>query len=56
VNWLSLWAYPLSGGFQKWSLIPAALVDSVLALERKVPQLVRRQIAFRMMVVLERLK
>src|SRR5438874_1271157 len=47
VNWLSLWAYPLSGGFQKWSLIPAALVDSVLALERKVPQLVRRQIAFR---------
>ena len=26
VGWLSLFAYPLSGGFQNWSLMPAALV------------------------------
>jgi SAM-dependent methyltransferase len=55
VNWISLFTYPLSGGFQRWSLIPAALVGSMLALEQKVPEAIRRQIAFRMMVVLERL-
>jgi SAM-dependent methyltransferase len=54
VQWFSLFAYPMSGGFQRWSLMPAALVRSVLAFEEKVPQAVRRQIAFRMMVVLER--
>jgi SAM-dependent methyltransferase len=55
VEWLSLFAYPLSGGFQSWSLMPEALVRSVLALEEKVPQAIRRRIAFRMSVVLERL-
>jgi SAM-dependent methyltransferase len=54
VRWLSLFAYPLSGGFQNWSLVPAPLVRSMLAFEEKVPELVRRQIAFRMMVVIER--
>ena len=54
VDWQSLFAYPLSGGFQKWSLIPGALVESMLALERRVPQLVRKHLAFRMIVVLER--
>ena len=55
VGWLSLFAYPLSGGFQPWSLIPAALVRPMLALEETIPELVRRQLAFRMMVVLERI-
>jgi len=55
VKWLSLFAYPMSGGFQSWSLMPAALVGPLLAFEEKVPEAVRRQIAFRMMVVLERL-
>ena len=55
VDWLSLFAYPMSGGFQSWSLMPAALVGPLLAFEEKVPEAVRRQIAFRMMVVLERL-
>jgi SAM-dependent methyltransferase len=54
VKWLSLFAYPISGGFQNWSLIPAALVRPVLALEQKVPDAIRKQIAFRMMIVLER--
>jgi hypothetical protein len=35
--------------------MPAALVRPLLAFEEKVPEAVRRQIAFRMMVVLERL-
>ncbi|MCK1313382.1 class I SAM-dependent methyltransferase [Bradyrhizobium sp. 23] len=55
LKWLSLFAYPLSGGFQSWSLMPPALVRSTLAFEEKVPEAIRRQIAFRMMVVLERL-
>jgi ubiquinone/menaquinone biosynthesis C-methylase UbiE len=55
VDWLSLFAYPMSGGFQNWSLIPAALVGPMLAFEEKVPEMVRRHIAFRMLVVVERL-
>ncbi|WP_065754472.1 class I SAM-dependent methyltransferase [Bradyrhizobium paxllaeri] len=55
VTWLSLFAYPLSGGFQPWSLMPAYLVRSMLAFEERVPEVVRKHIAFRMMVVLERL-
>jgi SAM-dependent methyltransferase len=54
VRWLSLFAYPLSGGFQPWSLMPAALVPSALSIEEMVPDLIRRQFAFRMMIVLER--
>jgi SAM-dependent methyltransferase len=54
VRWLSLFAYPLSGGFQNWSLMPAALVRPMIAFEDKVPAMVRKLMAFRMMVVLER--
>jgi SAM-dependent methyltransferase len=55
VKWLSLLAYPMSGGFQSWSLLPAALVRPLLALEERVPEALRKQLAFRMMVVIERL-
>ena len=55
VKWLSLFAYPMSGGFQSWSLMPAALVRPLLAFEEKVPEAVRKHIAFRMIVVLERI-
>jgi SAM-dependent methyltransferase len=54
VEWLSLFVYPLSGGFQNWSLMPAALVRPMLAIEEKIPEIIRRQMAFRMMVVLDR--
>jgi SAM-dependent methyltransferase len=54
IDWLSLLAYPMSGGFQNWSLVPAALVGPLLAFEDKVPEMVRRQIAFRMLIVVER--
>jgi SAM-dependent methyltransferase len=37
VDWQSLFAYPMSGGFQKWSLIPGSLVRPILALERSLP-------------------
>jgi SAM-dependent methyltransferase len=54
VDWLSLVAYPLSGGFQPWSLLPSASVDPLLWLERRVPVSIRKLLAFRMMVALER--
>ena len=54
VDWQSLIAYPMSGGFQRWSLMPASLVHPLLAFERKIPELLRKHLAFRMMVVLER--
>ena len=54
VDWHSLFAYPMSGGFQKWSLIPGALVKPMLAFERRVPMAVRRHLAFRMMILIER--
>jgi SAM-dependent methyltransferase len=55
VDWLSLFAYPLSGGFRTWSLMPAKLVRHVLAFEQRVPLLLRKRLAFRLMIVLERL-
>jgi SAM-dependent methyltransferase len=55
VKWQSLFAYPMSGGFQRWSLIPAKLVMPMLAFEEKVPASIRKHIAFRMLVVIERL-
>ena len=54
VNWLSLFAYPLSGGFRSWSLIPGAAVAPTLALERALLPLLGRLLAFRMHVVIER--
>jgi SAM-dependent methyltransferase len=55
VDWQSLFAYPLSGGFQPWSLIPGAAVAPMLAVERRLPRAIRQHLAFRIMVVLERL-
>ncbi|MET4746676.1 class I SAM-dependent methyltransferase [Bradyrhizobium sp. RT11b] len=55
VEWHSLFAYPMSGGFQKWSLMPAALVGPMLGLEKRIPAPVRKHLAFRMTIVLERI-
>jgi SAM-dependent methyltransferase len=54
VRWLSLFAYPMSGGFQSWSLMPAALLRPTLWFEERLPDAIRKQFAFRMMIVLER--
>lgn len=54
VDWHSVLAYPMSGGFQRWSLLPAALVDPMLALEAALPRFVLKHLAFRMTIVLER--
>ena len=51
---LSLFAYPLSGGFKAWSLIPGAAVGPVLRLEAMLEPLLGPLMAFRQLAVLER--
>lgn len=55
VEWQSLFAYPMSGGFQKWTMIPAWLVHPMRAFENALPRWFRRLLAFWMMVVLEKI-
>jgi len=55
VKWTSFLAYPLSGGLKNWCLTPASIVGPLLAIEDRVPEIVRKHIAFRMMIVLERM-
>ena len=54
VEWLSLLAYPLTGGFRSWSLIPARLVEPLLKLEGRLLPAVGRLMAFRLLAVVER--
>ncbi len=53
-QWLSLFAYPLSGGFKPWSLIPHALVKPVLKLENVLAPVVGPLMGFRLLVALEK--
>jgi SAM-dependent methyltransferase len=54
VDWFSFLAYPLSGGFKPWSLVPAGLAGSLLRVERAVEPALGRWIGFRMMLVVEK--
>jgi SAM-dependent methyltransferase len=51
---LSMFAYPLSGGFRPWTLIHHALVSPLLKLEGLALPLLGPLMAFRLYVVLER--
>ncbi len=53
-QWLSLLAYPLSGGFQPWSLIPRGLVAPVLRLENLLAPVLGRIFGFRLLIVIEK--
>jgi SAM-dependent methyltransferase len=53
-DWLSLFAYPLSGGFKSWSLLPLKWVKIVLKIEEKLLPFLGNLMAFRLMVVLEK--
>ena len=55
VDWFSLTVYPLSGGFKRWSLVPAALAPHALRVERLLEPVIGRFAAFRMMLVFEKL-
>ena len=53
-DWLSLFAYPLSGGFKSWSLLPFKWVNAILKIEEKLLPFLGNLMAFRLMVVLEK--
>lgn len=53
-RWLSLFAYPMSGGFKKWSLVPPWLVTPLLKVEEWLLPYLGRMMAFRLMIVLEK--
>lgn len=50
----SLFAYPLTGGFKAWSLIPAAAVAPMLRLEQVLSPILGDLMAFRLFIVLEK--
>lgn len=54
VERFALWAYPLSGGFQPWSLLPMAAVKPLLQLENRLERWLGALAGFRLMVVAER--
>jgi SAM-dependent methyltransferase len=54
MDWLSILAYPLSGGFKPWCLVPARAAEWLIRLEDRLPRGVRQHTAFRLFVVLER--
>lgn len=49
--YLSLWVYPLSGGFRKWCLIPTFLVNALLRFENYLSQTIGKHIGFRLLTV-----
>jgi len=50
----ALLAYPLSGGFQPWSALPAPLAAPLLRLERRIEHWLGPLMGFRLLAVLER--
>lgn len=53
---LSLFVYPLTGGYKNWCLIPSVLVKSLLKVENLLLPLLGRLMALRMLVVIEKRK
>jgi SAM-dependent methyltransferase len=53
-EWISLFVYPLSGGFKPWCLWPAALTKPALIVEQSLLPSLGPLLAFRLMTVLEK--
>lgn len=53
-QWLSLFAYPLSGGFRSWSALPAALAPALIGFENLVSPVLGPLMGFRLFAVLEK--
>lgn len=54
-QYISLFCYPLSGGFKTWSLFPVKFFDNMLAFEKKLENKIGRFLAFRLFVVIEKI-
>jgi hypothetical protein len=54
VREMSLFAYPMCGGFQNWSLISGAMAKGLLKLESVLEPLLGPLMAFRLLVTVEK--
>ncbi|MBM3583958.1 MAG: class I SAM-dependent methyltransferase [Alphaproteobacteria bacterium] len=54
VRYFSLFAYPLSGGYRRWSLIPGAWAPALLRLEARLEPWLGPLLGFRLFAVIER--
>jgi SAM-dependent methyltransferase len=54
VQWFALAAYPLSGGFQPWSLLGDGVARRLLRIERALEPTLGRVAGFRMLLVIEK--
>lgn len=54
VDWFAFAAYPLSGGFQRWSLLSANAARRLLRIERSMERMLGRHAGFRMLIVIEK--
>jgi SAM-dependent methyltransferase len=53
-SWFSFAVYPLSGGFQSWSLIPNRLTPTLLRWERALETIAGPVLGFRMLLAIEK--
>ena len=53
VHLFGLAAYPLSGGFRRWSLLPRRLAAALLRIEKRLEPRIGRWLAFRLLAVVE---
>jgi SAM-dependent methyltransferase len=54
VEWLSLFAYPLSGGFKRWCLCPSRLTEALVHFEDGLPRRMRAFFGFRIFVTMQK--
>jgi SAM-dependent methyltransferase len=54
VQWFAFAAYPLSGGFQRWSLIGEGVARRMLRFERALEPMLGRLAGFRMLLMIEK--
>jgi hypothetical protein len=54
VQWFSLAAYPLSGGFQSWSLVGKGVARRLLRIERALEPVLGRFAGFRMLLMVDK--
>lgn len=53
-QWLSLFAYPLSGGFRPWSALPTAFAPALIGFENLISPVLGPLMGFRLFAVLEK--
>lgn len=53
-QWLSLFAYPMTGGFKRWSLLTGGMAERLIRLEERLLPGLGLMMAFRLFVVMEK--